>query len=268
MKTTFVKSPLRYPGGKSRAVSTLLPMFPDFKEYREPFLDGGSIFFALNSKQPGIRFSLNDIYPELINFWKSIQNSVDIVIDEVNRLKLKYTIGRDLYRAMLKLIAHEEPIERAAAFFILNRITFSGTIESGGYSEQAFLHRFTDSSIHRLKLSSHCLNNAELTCEDYEALIEKHGNNVFIFLDPPYYSARKSALYGKNGSLHTNFNHQRFAEVMKQCRHRWLITYDNSSYIKDLFSFANIKEWDLIYGMRNQKESSNQVGKELIIKNY
>ncbi|MDR1846609.1 MAG: hypothetical protein LBR17_00610, partial [Bacteroidales bacterium] len=78
----------------------------------------------------------------------------------------------------------------------------------------------------------------------------------------------KSALYGKNGNLHKSFDHERFANVMKNCKHKWLITYDDSEYIRDLFSFANIQSWNLTYGMRNLTEHSNQKGNELFITNY
>ena len=47
-----------------------------------------------------------------------------------------------------------------------------------------------------------------------------------------------------------------------------LITYDDSEYIRELFSFANIIPWDLTYGMRNVNKDSNQIGKELFISNY
>lgn len=55
---------------------------------------------------------------------------------------------------------------------------------------------------------------------------------------------------------------------MKNCSHKWLITYDDSEYIRDLFSFANIQSWNLTYGMRNITETSDQNGKELFIANY
>ena len=55
---------------------------------------------------------------------------------------------------------------------------------------------------------------------------------------------------------------------MKNCKHKWLITYDDSEYIRELFSFANIMPWELMYGMRNVIEGSNQKGKELFISNY
>ena len=112
------------------------------------------------------------------------------------------------------------------------------------------------------------VKNTEITNLDYAEVVEMEGENVFIFLDPPYFSATKSALYGKNGKLHKGFDHERFEEVMKNCKHKWLITYDNCDYIKNLFSFAHISEWNLMYGMRNQTEKSDQLGKEIFISNF
>jgi DNA adenine methylase len=99
-------------------------------------------------------------------------------------------------------------------------------------------------------------------------VVNAPGEKVFIYLDPPYYSATKSALYGKNGHLHKSFDHERFRKVIRESKHNWLITYDDSPYIRELFSFANIYGWDLTYGMRNVTEFSDQRGKELIISNY
>lgn len=87
--------------------------------------------------------------------------------------------------------------------------------------------------------------NTKISNLDYEELILADGNDVFLFLEPTYYSAIKSAIYGKNGTLHKIFDRERFANVMKQTQHKWLITYDDSEYIKNLFSFANIWTWDL-----------------------
>ena len=101
--------------------------------------------------------------------------------------------------------------------------------------------RFTESSIERVKSLSNILVNTKISNFDYEEVISTDGEDVFLFLDPPYYSATKSALYGKNGTLHKIFDHERFANVMKRTNHKWLITYDDSEYIRNLFSFANPK---------------------------
>ena len=264
----MIKSPLRYPGGKSRAVKKISALVPDFKEFREPFVGGGSIFVYLKQKYPERKFWINDLYENLYHFWNSCKNNPDEFLKQINQWKNKYINGKELHKFLQNNINNFDESQKAAAFFVFNRITFSGTTESGGFSNAAFTGRFTDSSIERVKQLSTILDNTKITNFDYQKVIEKPGKDVFIFLDPPYYSATKSALYGKNGNFHKNFDHTRFAEVMQNCNHKWLLTYDNSEYIKELFSFANIFKWDLKYGMRNVSKNSNQNGKELFISNF
>jgi DNA adenine methylase len=141
-------------------------------------------------------------------------------------------------------------------------------VDSGGYSERAFIDRFTDSSINRIKPLEKILQNIAICNKSYEEIICADGQDVFIFLDPPYYRQASSRLYGKNGFLHTSFNHEKFAQNMKNCRHNWLITLDNTEKIKKLFNFAYIYEWELQYGMNNYKQEKADIGKELFISNY
>jgi DNA adenine methylase len=264
----MIKSPLRYPGGKSRAVDLISTLVPNFDEFREPFLGGGSVFMYLKQKFPDKKFWVNDLHYSLFKFWEMCQHDVSAVIEKVYEWRNQFKEGKDLHRFLTDNISQFDDLETGAAFFIFNRITFSGTSESGGYSEQAYHGRFTESSIHRLKQFGKVISNTTITNIDFQEVIEADGENVFLFLDPPYYSATKSALYGKNGNLHKGFDHGRFAETIKKCNHNWLITYDDSEYIRELFSFANIISWDLTYGMRNVTNTSDQIGKELFISNY
>lgn len=264
----MIKSPLRYPGGKSRAVSLISSLIPHFEEFREPFVGGGSIFIYAKQHFPKRQFWINDLYFELFKFWEIAQKDVKALIAQIYEWKEKFPIGKELYRFLNQNITTFNDIERATAFFIYNRITFSGTSLSGGFSEGAFLGRFTESSISRLYQFSKVIQDTEITNYDYRELVAKAGKNVFVFLDPPYYSATKSALYGKNGNMHKGFNHVEFAQIMQKCQHKWLITYDDSEYIRDLFSFANIIPWNLTYGMRNISKNSDQKGKEIFISNY
>lgn len=264
----MIKSPLRYPGGKSKAIDPISKLIPNFKEFREPFVGGGSVFIYLKQKFSSKTFWINDIYTNLYHFWSECKENPNKLIESILEFRSKYPDGIELHRFLLANINSFDKIKKAAAFFIFNRITFSGTTESGGFSQAAFHKRFTESSIERVKALSKILINTRITNLDYEEVISTAGDDVFLFLDPPYYSATKSALYGKNGNLHKTFDHERFANVIKQTKHKWLITYDDSKYIRNLFSFANIKTWDLTYGMRNVSKDSNQIGKELFISNY
>jgi len=264
----MIKSPLRYPGGKSRAIKFIAPLIPEFDEFREPFLGGGSVFVYLKQKYPNKKFWINDIYENLFHFWNQAQQNPDELIEQIQYWHDNSNNGKELHKYLIENIDNFNNLKKAAAFFVFNRITFSGTTESGGFSKAAFNKRFTQSSIERVKALSQILGNIKITNLDYQKVIEVGGKNVFIFLDPPYYSATKSALYGKKGSLHKNFDHERLAEVLKQTNHKWLITYDDSEFIRDLFSFANIKKWNLTYGMRNVGDNGNQKGNELFISNY
>jgi DNA adenine methylase len=240
----------------------------EFDEFREPFLGGGSIFVYFKQKYPNKKYWINDIYPNLYHFWIQTQQNPDKLIEQIQQWKDEFENGKELHRFLIENIEKFDNLKKAAAFFVFNRITFSGTSESGGFSNGAFKKRFTQSSVERVKALSTILDNTLITNLDYQEVVEAKGKNVFIFLDPPYYSATKSALYGKNGKLHKTFDHERFAKILKNVNHKWLITYDDSEYIRDLFSFTYINEWNLTYGMRNVGKNGNQNGKELFISNY
>ena len=265
-----LKSPLRYPGGKSRAIPKILEQLPEsFSELREPFVGGGSVFINIRQKFPAVKVWINDLNYDLYCFWKIAQANTGELAGRITKIKNETKNGRELFdefRGSLNKGLSDS--DRALRFFILNRITFSGTVDSGGYSELAYHSRFTHSSISRLLSLEPLLQNVKITNLDYRDVIQEPGNNVFVFLDPPYLVATKSRLYGKNGDLHLGFDHKQFADDMKNCQHPWLITYDDSAEIRQNFSYANLYEWELQYGMNNYKQNNAAKGKELFITNY
>ena len=313
----MIKSPLRYPGGKSKAIKKLSE-FTDiaFKEYREPFVGGGSLFIYLKQCFPDRQFWINDLNTDVYSFWKAAQENLAEMLKLIKKFK-KEKDGKALYRKLLEMNLDKLSLtERGARFFALNRITFSGTTESGGYSERAFQGRFTDSSIDRVAALSEILDeNVKITNLDYSELLqndrsgrvissdaeharqvsyaskrkykldlsslhEDHeaGENaeievqpqcqILIYLDPPYYSATHSRLYGKKGNLHSGFDHQRFSEEIKACKMNWFISYDNSKFVRELFSFAKQHAWQLQYGMNNPNKDSCSMGEELIVSGF
>ena len=277
-KPKLPKSPLRYPGGKSRALKQILPHVPlNISEFREPFVGGGSVFFAIQSLfQDRINsYWINDLNYDLYCFWKEVRDNAPDLVATLRETHTTTTDGRALFEELTE--AKDElnqnrnalsEFQRAVRFFVLNRITFSGIVDSGGYSQSAYEKRFTDSSIERVKSISPYLTGTKITNSDYTEALCQEGDNVFIFLDPPYWKATESKLYGVRGTLHTAFDHAQFAENMRKCPHKWLITYDDSPVIRELFDFAEIQEWMLQYGMNNYRKTSAAKGDELFIKNY
>ncbi len=265
-----IKSPLRYPGGKAKALAQLLPFIPkEYGEFREPFLGGGSVFIYHKQRYPDKTYWVNDLNYDLYCFWKVAKENLSELVEQIEFIKKTSEDGRILFDSIVAQLKDDlTELQRAIRFFVLNRITFSGTVDSGGYSQKAFESRFTDSSIHRLKQLRAVLENVEVSNLDYSELLYIDGQDVFIFLDPPYFTATKSRLYGKNGDLHLGFDHKKFAEHMKGCPHKWMITYDDCEEVRNNFADSHLFEWEFQYGMNNYKKDFAAKGKELIITNY
>jgi len=264
-----IKSILRYPGGKSKALKYILPHIPsDFSEFREPFIGGGSIFLAVKHRVPSNRiFRVNDLNQQLMSFWMDIMNDPHSFQQDVISVKEKYSSGKALFLA-LSNNANLTETEKRVRYFILNRISFSGLVDAGGYSDESYHKRFTDSIIKNIPRLGHFLNNAIMTVGDYSPLLKLKGDNVFIFVDPPYSNNRDSKLYGKKGILHQIFDHERLSYQLYKTNHRWVATYDDTPLIHELYDFAYKKKWSLNYGMTNVKKKRAKKGGELIISNY
>jgi DNA adenine methylase len=266
------RSPLRYPGGKQKAIEQISKVFPGKKagEYREPLAGGASVYFHAKKIDFAKNYWINDAFKELISFWSVVQDPVqcESLIKELESFRKKFKTSEEIKEFYLKARDEEPSTEyrEAFLFFFFNRVTFSGTTRAGGFSAAASQTRFTASSIERLKPMPSSLAGTRITGLDYQELITAPGDDVFIFLDPPYFTATK--LYGHDGSLHA-FDHWKLAKLLKKTSHRFLITYDDCDEIRQLYDWANIQSWKLQYGMNNcNLERKSRIGSELLISNY
>lgn len=270
------RSPLRYPGGKQKDLPIFTQYFRSAKEYREPFLGGGSVLLHAIGSEVAQAFWANDANPLLMDFWQQVQTDTIALARLVRSLRDDYdgerrkcdqwVEFRDRYQQKLANLPGDR-LHNAARFFILNRSTASGLTESGGMTAAAYCGRFTESSIQRLENLQGRLAGVHLTLGDYQALIHAPGEDVFIFLDPPYFSAEQSRLYGRSGDLHKGFNHQQLAAALRDCPHDWLMTIDNCEAIQDLYpaDWADCLPWTKPYSMTNTQGRRSKAGQELLI---
>lgn len=270
MNPNSTPSPLRYPGGKSRVAGKLARLFPDFGEFREPFVGGGSVFLALAEVNPSARYWINDLYPEVANFWEQAKESLPALVKGVDRVRKSRATGRETY-SQLRSWKTLDPIDAAVRFFVLNRITFSGLSDSGGFSQMSFDSRFTDSAVQRLRGLS-VLEDLDLriTNKDYSTLLNKPGRSVALYLDPPYIT-KWQKLYGKGGNLHKGFDHERFAKEILDCKHNWVVSYNDGEAVRNLFPEPNnlaFMKWQQHYPMKAPAGHLTNRGKELIISNF
>lgn len=279
MKTFPLKTCLRYPGGKSKATKTLAPWFPEeFKEYREPFIGGGSVAIYATQAYPNVPVWINDLYVPLYNFWVQLRDHGEELSIILNTIKTKvsdYEIQsdrdlahRELFNQTKEDINTQDGVDRAASFFILNKCSFSGLTENSTFSPTASRSNFSFVGIEKLKEYSQLIKKWKITNTDYSEVMNAPGEDVFVFLDPPY--DIKDFLYGKDREMHKSFDHHVFAENVYKCPHNFMITYNLNDRLTELYKDYHLREWKIRYSMahRGQKGTDENVKTELLVTNY
>jgi len=270
-----LKTPLRYPGGKSRACVKMDTYFPDLRnydEFREPFLGGGSVAIHITKNYPNLDIWVNDLYEPLVNFWQQLQMFGNDLKDLLVDLKGKNNTpdkARVLFNDAKIAVndMHQTSLERAVAFYIVNKCSFSGLTESSSFSQQASNSNFSLRGIEKLPEYSKLIEHWRITNYSYDYLMD--GNKgAFMYLDPPY--DIKDNLYGNKGSMHKGFDHDKFAADCDSNNMDQLISYNSDQLVKDRFKNWNASEFDLTYTMRSVGEymREQKQRKELLLFNY
>ena len=254
-------SPLRYPGGKTRAckkLDTILKEHFDINKFNNilsPFFGGGSFEFHIQNNY-GLNIIANDKFVPLYNFWKTCKSDKENLCKELTK-KIDLIDKEEFTNLRKKIMEEKNKLNQSIMYFIINRCSFSGATLSGGFSLEASKKRFTKSSIDKIK-------KLELTCYDiYNLDFEEFINNNqdeknLIFLDPPYYLEKASTLYGNNGDMHDTFDHDKLYKCLSK-KKNWFMTYNNCDYIKKLYKDFKIIETSWSYGMNKSKKSSEIV---------
>ena len=270
-----LKTPLRYPGGKSRATVKLAQFFPNmdkYREFREPFLGGGSVALYVTKMFPHLEIWVNDLYEPLHNFWCELQHNGQDLEDAILSLKNLHpdrTTARELFNKSKEDVNDKEKsnLARACAFYIVNKCSFSGLTESSSFSPQASESNFSFRGIERLSDYSKLIENWTITNLSYERMLSDE-KDVFTYLDPPY--DIKDNLYGKKGGMHKRFDHDEFANWSDTfCGHQ-LISYNSDQIVKDRFKEWTAAEFAHTYTMRSVGcyNTDQAKRKELVLMNY
>lgn len=246
-----IKTLLRYPGGKSRAVDELIGYFPEgLSLVVSPFLGGASLELALARK--GVRVVGGDLFPELVCFWNAVLNNKTELAEKV---KEYHPLSKERFYSLQKeLPTIVDELEKAAVFYVINRSSFSGATLSGGMSPDH--PRFTESSIQRILDFE--IENFEVICSSFSDTMNEYPE-AFLYLDPPYWT--KQSLYGVKGNLHKGFNHVELAESLKK-RDNWILSYNNCPEVLEAYKDYTIIYPKWAYGMTKDKSS-----KEVLILN-
>ncbi len=256
---------LRYPGSKSKVLKKILPYLEiKHKEYREPFVGGGSVFLSKNRAE--INW-INDKDTDISTLWKVIKNQP---FELIRLIDSNYpTI--DLWKEVKNKKESLTNVEKAFRCLFLNRTNFSGILNAspiGGMTQNS--NYKIDCRWNAIKLMqnivkiSRYLEDVRVTSYNYSKLITEEGKDVLLFLDPPYYQKGK-VLYQV---YMTPRQHAYLASLLKDTKHKFLLTIDDCEDVRKLYSWANYKfseQWK--YTVYSSNEACKN-GSELFITNF
>jgi DNA adenine methylase len=256
------QSPLRYPGGKTRACKILDEIICQhfdisaFDRIISPFFGGGSFEFYMQNKY-NLCIIANDKFSPLANFWRVCKTHRDELVAELEK-KIDRISKTEFLEYRAQIMEEPQQLEQSIMYFIINRCSFSGATLSGGFSQDASKNRFTRSSIQ--KIAQLELENFEIMNQDFTDFLTQleQSQRDLLFLDPPYYLDKGSKLYGKSGDMHEGFPHEVLFRVV-QNRQNWIMTYNDCDYIRDLYKDFLIIPAEWSYGMNKTKKSSEIV---------
>lgn len=255
-----MKSPLRYPGGKSRLAKKILEYIPESVTVASPFFGGGSVELACMTR--GQKVIGNDAFLPLANFWMQAFDRSQLIAMRCHCYWLmpdKRAVFNHC-RIQLQPLSKDslEKEESAVAYFIVNRCSFSGATLSGGFSESAAKFRFTQSSIDRLAALSNCKNLEHFSACDFRLFISKYAADAFLYCDPPYYEI--DGLYGNNGDMGFGYeDHQDLAAILKSHPKGWALSYNDCPQIRELYQGFEFVELKPSLSMSNGKKSCPEV---------
>lgn len=260
-------SPLRYPGGKNKLyplVKLMINRNSKDLTYIEPFVGGGGLALALLYNEDVKKIVINDYDKAIYSVWRAILTETNKFIDLIN--KTPVTIEEWYHQRSIYLNKNKKySLELGFATFFLNRTNRSGVLKAGpigGYSQKGVYKidcRYNKEQLIK-KIIDISKNKSKIKLYNYDirTFIKKIiplYKDAFIYFDPPYFN--------KGKELYKNFfnkqDHEDIAALIKSLKVNWMVTYDNSETIKEIYKEYDIKKYKVIYSLANTGESEELI---------
>lgn len=209
-KSTDLKTPITYYGGKQNMLAHILPKIPSHELYVEPFFGGGAVFFSKPKSKSEV---VNDLSHRLITFYKVLKydfQELQSAIDETFHSRAQHKESAELYKSQLEEIT--DPVACAWAFWLQTNMSFSSKIGGGfGYDRKGAIakrtfnkkNQFTEAYQVRMK-------HVTIECYDVLKVIKAYDSpDAFFYLDPPYVSSDQGHYAG--------YTMEQFTELLEAC---------------------------------------------------
>jgi DNA adenine methylase len=251
-----MKTPIRYAGGKSRAIKIISPYLDNEKKIISPFMGGGSL--EVNWASKGIEVIGYDLFDALVNFWDMLLNNKDELVkvlktitptlEEYNRIK-EILMRWENTQEMLKEwktdhYKRDEVISldniTAAAYYYFNHNTSYGP----GYLGWGSSVYMKEDKWNNMIKNIDKFNGPTLSVRQgsFENVLPNHMEDT-LYLDPPYYLEKDgdnkmfAGVYPmKNIPIHHDgFNHELLRDLLLKHKGKFVLSYNNCETIREYY---------------------------------
>lgn len=256
--TTKTNYFINWIGGKRALRKTIAELIPtDIKSYIEVFGGGAWVLFYKD------KWANLEVYNDFDNNLYNLFTVVKYHSEEFEK-EFRFMINcRKGFQDMLEFKPLTD-IQRAAKFFFLLQRSYGAKMRQFAYGRNgnSGSAKSQNNIIERIKSTSLRLDKVYIENLDFENLIKRYDHeDAFFYLDPPYVKGKDSVY---NIVKVKDFEHERLFNCIKNIKGRWLLSYDDNEYIRNLYKDFNIIEVSRLNTLSKYRTTYN----EILIKNY
>ena len=260
--TTDKKCLINWVGGKRLLRKTIAPLIPkDIKSYIEPFGGGGWVLFY-KDRWADLEI-YNDLDGRLVNLFRIVKYHPNAFKEEY-----KYLLGsRDMFFQFLNGTFITD-IQKAVQFYFIITRSFGGKGSSFGTVKKSSggASKSQKNVLDKIDAIHERLDKVMIENRDFETLIKQYDfEDAFFYCDPPY-----SQGCGYDVTSTKDFDHERLRDVLGNIKGRFLLSYDDSPKIRELYKGFEMIEVERLNGINNRSDVENRkkIFRELLIANY
>lgn len=250
---------INWVGGKRLLRKKIEPLVPkDIISYCEPFGGAGWVLFY---KEKWAELEIyNDLDSRLVNLFRVVKYHPDELIRELSFM----LSSRELFLQTMQNPGLTD-IQKAARFMFIITRSFGGKGTNFGTVKRA-TGGATKSHINltkRIEAIHKRLDKVLIENQDFEKFITSYDHDkAFFYCDPPYTFGA-----GYNVTTTEEFDHKRLRDTLNKIKGRFLLSYDDSPKVRELYKGYEMIEVQRQNGINNTTQK-NKTFKELLIANY